>query len=570
MKTVIDFWRQRKLRITILIAFTAVNVFLALLFPYILRGIIDGIQSRFVYRELLKALGLLLAIGVTRSVTSIFLPYLRGRTNEIFNYHERLSIFRRLLGMGHSFLNRFPVGDTLERSDSDLGELSWFACSGVFRPIEGTLTVIIGLYFLCRIDPMLTVISVLPMSVTIFGFIRFSPLIYKYFQRWRELISQVHTSLQSNFTGIRVVKAYTLEDQCRRDFRTLLDDRIKAAIKSIRAEAKMHSMFSSFEEIGIVLVLLFGGLTILHGRMTIGEFIAFNAYILLLLDPMIDIGNFFVVKKRSEVQIQRIEEIKNFPPDVPDEGRQAVPGEAALECRGVGFRYAEKGSEVLKGIDLRIEPGQKIGLAGTVGSGKTTLVKLLMRVCQPTAGQILFGGTDIRQFGLDDFRHRFGYVPQDPSLFSESIRDNILFGRDIPVAELDRATDLSQLSGFLERCPGNLDQMIGERGLKLSGGEKQRIAIARALLARPRILIFDDATSNLDAQTEKDLVACLSADTEVSLVIISHRLSILSACDKIYVLDKGRVVESGVHAALLKKKGLYWKLYRYQTVTQTE
>lgn len=569
MKTIIDFWKQRKIRIIVLILFTAVHVFLALMFPYLLRGIIDGIQRRFIYRELLKALIWLLAIGITRSLASIFLPYLRGRTNEIFNYHERLSIFRHLLGMGHSFLNRFPIGDTLERSDADLAELSWFVCSGLFRPIEGTLTLIIGLYFLCRIDPVLTIVSVLPMSVTIFGFIRLSPLIYKYFQRWREIISRMHTSLQSNFTGIRVIKAYTLEEQCDRDFRALLDQRINAAVKSIRAEAKMNSMFSSFEEIGIVLVLLFGGLAILHGRLTIGEFVAFNAYILLLLEPMIDIGNFFVVKKRAEVQVERIEEIKNFPPEVPDDSRESAPSSAALECRRVSFRYAENRPDVLKGIEIKIEPGQKIGLAGTVGSGKTTLVKLLMRIAQPSAGQIFLGDRDIRQIKLDDYRRRFGYVPQDPSLFSANIKENILFGRDHSTEELHKVINLSQLGDLIQQLPDHLEQMIGERGLKLSGGEKQRIAIARALLDRPPILIFDDATSNLDASTEKELIARLTADRTVTLVIISHRLSILAACDWIYVLDQGRIVEAGQHTGLIKKKGLYWKLYRYQTMIET-
>ena len=568
MKTVTGFWRQRTGRIIFLTGFTVIYTFLALLFPYILRGIIDGIRDQFVYRRLLEAVVVLAAIGVIRTVASVFLPYSRGRTNEIFNYHERNNIFHRILKMGHSFTTCFPMGDILERTDADLGELSWFACSGIFRPIEGSITLIFALYFLCRINWQLTVISVLPMSVTIFGFIRLSPRIYKYFQRWRELISQVHNSLQSNFAGIRVVKAYNLEAASGREFKDLLARRVEAAVKSIKTESMMQIMFSSFEEIGIVLVLLFGGIEIIRGQLTIGEFIAFNAYILLLLGPMIDIGNFFVVKKRAEVQVKRIEEVKNFAPNVEDEGLAGTPQDYEITCVNVSFRYDPAAPDVLKKINLRLPPGRKIGLVGTVGSGKTTLLKLLMRVCPPTAGVIQAGGKDIRQVKLGVYRQYFGYVPQEPSLFSESIKDNIVMGRNASDADLTEAVKASQLEDFIRKCPDGMKQMIGERGLKVSGGEKQRIAIARALLRKPRILMLDDATSNLDAQTERDLVNKVCRDTLTSMVIVSHRLSILSVCDYIYVLDKGRIVEEGAHSALIKKKGLYWKLYQYQTISE--
>jgi len=568
MKTITGFWKQRPGRIIYLVGFTVVYTFLALLFPYILREIIDGIRNQFVYRRLIEAVVVLAAIGVTRSVASVFLPYSRGRTNEIFNYHERNNIFGRILKMGHSFTNCFPLGDILERTDADLGELSWYACSGIFRPIEGSITLVFALYFLCRIDWKLTVISVLPMTVTIIGFIRLSPLIYKYFQRWRELISQVHNSLQSNFAGIRVVKAYNLEAAGGREFRELLTRRVEAAVKSIKTESKMQIMFASFEEIGIVLVLLFGGIAIIRGHLTIGEFIAFNAYILLLLGPMIDIGNFFVVKKRAEVQVKRIEEVKNFAPDVEDEGRADLPRDYEIACVNVSFRYSPSAPDVLKGINLKLPPGRRIGVVGTVGSGKTTLLKLLMRVCPPTSGVILAGGNDIRQIRLAAYRQYFGYVPQEPSLFSESVKDNIVMGRSASEADLAEAMKASQLEEFIRKCPEGMKQMIGERGLKVSGGEKQRIAIARALLAKPRILMLDDATSNLDAQTEKNLVNKVARDNLTSMVIVSHRLSILSVCDYLYVLDKGRIVEEGTHPGLLKKKGLYWKLYQYQTISE--
>ncbi|HEX7320006.1 MAG TPA: ABC transporter ATP-binding protein [bacterium] len=566
MKTVIEFWKQRPLRFVSLILYTAVATFLALVYPYILKDIIDGITARFTTAQLMRSIMLLAGIGIVRSVIGVTLPYLRGRTNEIFNLKERNSIFRRLLKQGHTFTNTFPAGDVLERIDSDLGELAWFACSGVFRPIEGLMILLFAVFFLARINWILTIFAVIPMTVTVFAFLKLSPRIYKYFMSWRELISRAHNVLQSYFSGIRIIKAYNMEDQSGRDFAGVLNERVGAATKALRVEIMTHSLFSSFEEIGIAFVLVFGGIFILNKTLTIGEFVAFNAYVLLLLRPMIDIGNFFVRKKRAEVQIKRIEEIKNFAPAVLDEGAIEMTGDKdhGITGRGIGFRYGTTGPDILKNVDHVLPQGKRIGIAGTVGSGKTTLLKLIMRIADATQGRITAGGHQIGDLTLPSYRSLYAYVPQEPSLFSDTLYNNITFGRDIDADKLQAAIEMTQLKEFVKGCPAGLEETVGERGLKLSGGEKQRVAIARAVLADPRILILDDATSNLDAATEQELITQLSTKTSMTVVIISHRLSVLSICDYIYVLDKGAVAESGTHRELIKNRGLYWKLYQYQ------
>jgi len=568
MRSVIYFWKRHKIWLSFLVGFSFINTIIGLIFPYLLKDVIDGIKLNFARQDLIRFVLIIGGIGFLRAVFNSLLPYARGRSNEMYLIDERTNVFSKLLRKGHSFLGRFPAGDILQRVDHDLNELAWFSGSGIFRPIEGIFTLVIALFFLISINPLLTLISALPISIAAVGWLKISPLMYKYYHAWRESISRTNNHLQSSFSGIKLVKSYTTEDKTGLRFNDMLNKRVGASIKVIRLEALIHNMFTAIEETGVILVLLFGGFFIIRGNLTIGEFVAFNAYIILLLDPMLRIGNYFVSKKRAQVQSERVEEIKNFPTDVADEGRVKEADHRGIALENVSFRYAQDGPLILDGINIKIRPGQKIGLAGTVGSGKTTLMQVLMRVADPTKGRVKLNGTDMRDIRLSELRSLFGYIPQEPSLFSESIYNNITFGRKIDTPMVNSAIKLAQLEGFVRGAPRGLDELIGERGLRISGGEKQRVAIARAVLGKPKILVLDDATSNLDADTEKELIKHLSKTPDTTIIIISHRLSVLSICDFIYVLDKGKIVEQGKHEELLKKQGLYWKLYQHQIMEE--
>jgi ATP-binding cassette subfamily B multidrug efflux pump len=473
-------------------------------------------------------------------------------------------VFSSILKLGHSFLNKYPAGDVLQRMDHDLNEFSWFACSGIFRPLEGIIMLVAALFFLLKINVWLTIITVLPVSFAAIGWLKISPHMYRFYHHWRTLIAMANNHLQSSFSGIKLVKSYCIQEQSHQQYNAILKDRVNAAVKVIKIEIMTDSLFVSIEEIGIILVLLAGGMFVIMGNLTIGEFIAFNAYIVLLVDPMIRIGNFFVSRKRAQVQNERLEEIKDFPADVEDRGCTTAPDNGKIALRKVSFRYSPDARFVLDSIDADIPFGKRIGFAGTVGSGKTTLQKLLMRLADPTQGDIAIGKTAITNIPLKNYRSLYGYVPQEPVLFSDTIHNNIAFGRPCSLDEINKVVHLAQLDTFVKTAPQGLQEMVGERGLKLSGGEKQRIAIARALLGRPKVLILDDATSNLDAETEKRLIDTLTNNLNMTMIIISHRLSILSVCDHIYVLDKGRIVEQGDHASLIALKDLYWNLYKHQ------
>jgi ATP-binding cassette subfamily B multidrug efflux pump len=568
MRSVVHFWKKHRIWLSFLVAFSFINTIIALIFPYILKDVIDGIKMNFARQDLLRFVLIIGGIGFLRAIFNSLLPFTRGRSNEMYLIDERTNIFSKILRKGHSFLNRFPVGDVLQRVDHDLNELAWFSCSGIFRPIEGIFALVIALFFLIKINPLLTLISALPISVATVGWLKISPVMYKYYYAWRESISRTNNHLQSSFTGIKLVKSYTIEEKTDLRFVDMLKKRVKASIRVIKLEALIHTLFTAIEETGVILVLLVGGLFIIRGDLTIGEFVAFNAYIILLLDPMLRIGNFFVSKKRAQVQSERVEEIKNFPADVVDQGRVSEAEHKGIAMENVYFKYTEDGPLILDGINIRIEPGQKIGLAGTVGSGKTTLLQVLMRIADPTEGRVKLNGTDMKDIRISGLRSLFGYIPQEPSLFSESIYNNITFGRKFDAPMVNNAVKLAQLERFISGAPKGWDELIGERGLRISGGEKQRVAIARAILGKPKILVLDDATSNLDADTEKELIKQLSQTPDTTIIIISHRLSVLSVCDYIYVLDKGKIVEQGTHEDLLKEQGLYWKLYQHQIMEE--
>ncbi|MCX7785307.1 MAG: ABC transporter ATP-binding protein/permease [candidate division WOR-3 bacterium] len=551
----------------IIIIITIIGTGISLSFPYILKLLIDGIKTQLAVPKLLTYVGILLGLGVHRSLVNVGLPYVRGRTNELFNWNIRSLVFRHILKLGHSFTNKFPSGDIIERLDQDLGELSWFACSGVFRPLEGILTIIIALIILIKLNPLLTLISVLPVWLAVLVWLKLGPLVYTWYRAWREKISEANNHLESSFTGIKIIKSYCAEDWNIKRFNEILKERINRSVTVTKAEAKIGIFFSGIAELGILLILWVGGMFVIKQRLSLGSFVAFNVYILMLITPMFDIGNFFVAGRRAKAGEERIRELKDTSPDIKiSPTPQKFSQWQSIEFKDVSFQYEPNRHFVLQHINLIIKPKMKIGIAGTVGSGKSTIIKLLLRICEPTKGEILLNDIDYRQLDLDQWRSLFGYAPQEASLFSDTIYNNIVWGRDKNIKnQIQSLTEITQLDEDIKTFPDGIQQQVGERGIRLSGGQKQKVALSRALFSNPEILILDDATSNLDAQTEQKLINSLtSSQFAQTLLIISHRLTLLSICDIIYCLDKGKIVETGTHQELLSKKGLYWKLYQRQ------
>jgi ATP-binding cassette subfamily B multidrug efflux pump len=568
LRIVFDFWRQRPGWAIALLAGTIVVTAISMVFPYFLRLIIDGIKRGITQPELVRLVLFLVGFGFLRVVGEVLLPFSRGRINELYQWKVRSEVFRRVLDMGHTFSAKYPTGDVMERLDHDMGELSWFACSGLFRFAAAGFTVLFALVIMVRMNPFLTLVSVLPVGLAVLVWTRLGPRVYSWFMKWRAKISEINNQLEAAFTGIRLVKSYSMEEKLGRRFRGTLDDRVGVAMGEARTEAKIGIMYMAIAEVATLLVLWVGGVQVVHKSLTLGEFFAFNAYILMLIGPMFDIGNLFVSGRRAQGAAERIESLKAHPPEVvsPPNPAQPVPGE--LRLNHASFTYGTRA--VLDDAEMVFAPGRKIGIAGTTGSGKSTVFRLLFRTADPQQGSVTLSGQDIRQFDLDAYRKLFGYAPQEATLFSDTVRGNIVFGRkDLSEEQLHAVVAGAELSSDVAGFPKGIDEVLGERGTRLSGGQKERVAIARALVGRPPVMVFDDATSALDAETEKELVnRMMNQLPGVTVIIVSHRLSVLSVCDWVYVLDAGKVVEQGKHEDLLATQGLYWKLYQRQLISE--
>jgi ATP-binding cassette subfamily B protein len=606
MKLVIRFWRQDWKQFTGLVALTLFYSAISIAYPRIIGYIIDAIQqgltdpAHFVIGTLRNLVWLLVGARVVGALSEDFRPLAYMIEGARFLWRTRNLVFRSVLDQGFSFSNRYPSGDVQQRLDQDLNDVAQFSAFGIFWPMTSVLTMAFALVILVRMNWLLTVVILVPTVASFFVYVRIGPRVDKWWREWREKISETNNFLESSFSGIRLVKAYTMEERNAARLRRILNERIRSAVRGARLRAAFNSTYGTVAGLGSLAVLVLGGVFAIRGKLSIGEFVAFNAYVDMLVWPMIGIADMITWVWQTGVEERRVRELAEFTPDVKvNTGTRPAADFHEVRMTRVGFSYApvadqeSKGSRdrgiknggtdadqqpaarlcppALQDIDIVLTPGARIGIAGTVGSGKSTIMRLLVRAAEPTSGEITVNGIPQPEFETRSLRSLFGYAPQEAGLFSDTIRNNIILGRTAPDTEerLREVVRIAQLEPELKAMAKGPEELIGERGLRLSGGQQGRVSIARALFDRPGILLLDDVTASLDAETEQqfihDVIGYMQGAT---LVIVSHRLSILAGCDIVYVLDQGRIVESGRHSDLLTRHGLYWKLYQRQLMQE--
>jgi ATP-binding cassette subfamily B protein len=492
----------------------------------------------------------------------------RAYMNIRLEWEFRQETFRHITKKGPDFFNRFSTGDLVTRLTDDVGhdKLAWFACSGIFRFYEALTLIMFSLIMMLSINPMLTLWTAGPLPILVFIYIRSSTILDRRFDFLQKKISAVNDTMEACFSGIRVIKAYSREGDQEKRFAGVAENRQAAEIAAVKSHTVIESLWMYIWQLGIVIILLAGGYYVINGTLSIGEFVAFDSYVLFMIYPMFDVGNFLVKGLRAAVSIKRLIELEDHPEMVDaNEGRlpvtETIKGQVKFD--NVSFHFAGMEREILDKLSFVAEPGQRIALVGKVGSGKSWAARLVPKLVNPTNGRITLDGVDLREYNIDDLRRIIGYVPQEPILFSDTIENNVRFDREgINDATLNWAIEVSQLKDELDAFPNGLQTRIGVRGMSISGGQKQRVALARALAGRPKILILDDCTSALDANTEAALWDRLhEVMPDLTCFIISHRPATLEKADHIIVLDDGKIVESGGHIDLILKEGLYCKLY---------
>lgn len=584
IKWLIRYYRKYPKVVAILLILTPIQTAVAVMIPRLIGHTIDYLESGVVPDSWLAQSLHRLAEGYSMDTTLVFaLTFIVGGlvSHSLYAYFQswrawmncrlewefRQDAFDRITTKGPDFFNRFRTGDLVTRMTDDVQEkLSWFACSGIFRFYEAVLSVSFIIVSMISIDPGLTAWVAGPLPLLILVFFKSSSLLDRRYDDLQRNISSFNDVMEACFSGVRVVKAYVREAAQKLKFKDAAEDRRQAEIDAVKVTAVIDSLYQYIWQFAVVIVLLAGGYRVLYSDLTVGDIATFVYYATWLVFPMFDIGQFLVKSRQSAVSIDRLTELENVPATVNDAGTSNPngKGKGRLVFEDVSFAFEGMDRRIIDGLSFDIQPGQTVAVVGKVGSGKSWLVNLIPRLVEPTGGAVKLDDRALGEYRLEQLRNYIGYVPQEPVLFSDTIRNNILFGREgISETLLEWAVEVAQLKGEIETFPKGLETPIGTRGMSISGGQKQRLALARALVGKPRILILDDCTSALDSRTEALLWDRLhDVMPDMTAILITHRPDTLERADSILVMAGGRIVEQGTHAELIASEGEYARIYR--------
>lgn len=544
-----------------------------LITPNLLGRITDSFQEGHVtlgqlFGYVAIIMGVALAIAVFRFLWRWFVV----GTSRKLEYHLRNQFFGHLQKLSTSFYNHHKTGDLMAHATNDINSVRMAMGPGLIFAFDGIFMTIATVTLLLSISVKLTLIAMIPFPFLAFFVTRFGKLIHKRFREVQDTFAKLTDTVQENFAGIRVVKAFVQEEQEQENFTKSNLDYMDVNMRLVKVSGMFHPLNEALGALSFVAVLGYGGRLVLMGDISLGEFVAFYSYLGLLTWPVMAIGWVINMFQRASASMKRINvildefpEVYNYPDTVHD---HQLKGK--IEFKDLTFQYSKDTLPVLKHINLTIEAGQTLAIVGRTGSGKTTLVNLLLRLYNPERNKIFIDGVDINQVGLETLRQNIGYVPQDNFLFSTTITENIGFAVDkMEQEQVEWAAKTAQVYDNIIDFPEQFETMLGERGVTLSGGQKQRVSIARALYKDPKILILDDSLSAVDTQTEEKILESLHEIMKNrTSIIISHRISTIKDADHIIVLDNGEIIEEGTHDELLDKNGLYNSLYQKQLLEE--
>jgi ABC-type multidrug transport system fused ATPase/permease subunit len=500
------------------------------------------------------------AAGLLRLAFSVSRRLVAGKVSLGVEYDLRNRMYEHLHSLELGFFDSQQTGQLMSRATVDLQSVRFFLGYGLIFILQSAITIVIASGVMIWVDPVLAAVSLAPMPLVIWVAFRYGRRNRPASQEVQQRIAELTAEAEENIGGVRVVKAFAQEERQLRRFRHTVRRVFDQSMVSTRLRAFYSPFIGFLPQLGLAALLFVGGRQAINGDISIGDFVAFYGYVLMLTSPMRMLGIALGMAQRAVASGQRVFELLDREPRlVSAPGAPPLPrGAGRVEMRNVAFGY-EEGGLVLSDIDLTVEAGRTVALVGPTGSGKTTLVMLIPRLYDVTHGAVLVDGVDVRSVDAASLRREVAVVSDDAFLFSASLRDNIAYARpEASEDEVAAAAERAGLGGLIDDLPDGLDTLVGERGLTLSGGQRQRVAIARALLAEPRILILDDATSSVDATTESRIKAALGEVMEGrTTFVIAHRLSTIALADEVLVLEDGRVAARGTHTELLERSGLY-------------
>jgi len=558
------FYLPLKKRLIAIILLSILVGIVSAAIPYTFITIIDSMQKTLSMKSIIQSIIILCSLSIILFFLSALNANKRALTNLELEWQYRQKTFERIIRLDQSFYAKFRTGDVLTRLTDDVGsKLSWFACSGVFRSVESLLRIIFSIIAMFMINPYLAVVAFIPLPLQIVIFTKTREVLTKRFKELQKRISAVNETIETCFSGIRIVQAYCKEQRQAEKFASVAEKRVEAEISAEKGHILVHSLYHHFWQFAQVIVLLTGGWLVINGKLTVGEFVAFDYYIGHLMWPMFDISNLLVGYRRAAVSIKRIRELEEYTCNIKSPEVPELPEYSNGRIIFNNVALYKDTRCVLNDISFDTENHRMIAIVGEVGSGKSSLLELICRLVDPPEGDISLDGIPLKKWDLSKLRKKTGYVSQEPLLFTDTVANNIQFGRKwIEKDKILNCADIASLTEEVKNFSNGFDTSIGLRGMTVSGGQKQRISIARALAGAPEILVLDDSTAHLDAETEKflwDNIYKVLPDMKV--FVVSHRTATLERADIILVLKDGKLAETGKHSELITKKGEYYRIY---------
>jgi ATP-binding cassette subfamily B protein len=498
--------------------------------------------------------------ALVRLVLSVARRLVAGKVSLAVEVDLRNRVYGHLQGLELGFFAGQQTGQLMSRATVDLQSVRFFLGYGLVFIAQSALTILLAAVAMLALQPGLGALALSPVPFVVWVAFRYGRRSRPALQEVQQRIAELTADVEENVSGVRVVKAFAAEDRQVSRFRATVARVFEQSMVATRLRAFYNPFIGFLPNLGLAIILLVGGRAVVHGSLTLGQFTAFYAYLLMLIGPMRQLGIALGMAQRATASGVRLFELLDREPRLtaPPDAPPLPEGRGRVQLEGVSFAYAT-GAPALLDVDLTVEAGTTVALVGGTGSGKTTLVQLLPRLYDPTEGSVRIDGADLRTVGLASLRRQIAVVDDDPFLFSDTVHANIAYARpEATREEVERAAERAQAAGFIAELPDGYETRVGERGLTLSGGQRQRLAIARAFLADPRILILDDATSSVDASTEQAIKAALrEVMAGRTTFVIAHRLSTIALADDIVVLEGGRIIARGAHGELLDRSPLY-------------
>ncbi len=546
-----------------------------LIVPQIFRRLTDDFQSGMISTDgIVKYVLLIILTGFIIAAGRFgWRVYIFGNARKV-EYYLRNRIFDKYLSLSPNYFNTHKTGDLMAHATNDVNAIRMAVGQGVMMLVDSTFMMILSLIMMARTTNLqLTSLVLITLPATILFVRKFGQMIHRRFRHVQEAFSDLTDTIQENFSGIRVIKSFVQEDLALDQFRAVNQDNFEKNLDLVKISGVFRPFIQFISAISFLLVIFFGGKQVISNNISLGEFIAFNSYLGLIIWPMMAFGQVINILQRGAASMERINRILDEEPEIVEVENPVhlEDPKGKIEFENVTFRYPNSNNNALEDINFTLEEGKSLAILGRTGSGKTTIVNLLLRLYDIEEGTIRYSDVDIRDLSFKSLRENIGYVPQDNFLFSTSIDENIAFAFDEEVSDemIIEAAKMGEVYDNIIEFPKQFDTVLGERGVTLSGGQKQRTSIARALIKKPSVLILDDSLSAVDTKTEERILKNIeNIGRDTTKIIISHRVSTVQNSDEIIFLEEGRIAERGDHESLLEEKGLYYELYEKQLLEE--